>query len=115
MKNIKMSKQVFLAMNEYELIEQEVNQRIDWAREWQARGVGIFAAGNIDAAYDTIEQFDARLYGHGQMDKLGIRKYFEERDRTKAVVQSLRAKLGKAIDDIAVIEVGDIVGSSALS
>ncbi|HTY44169.1 MAG TPA: hypothetical protein VMC80_02915 [Patescibacteria group bacterium] len=89
-------------MDDYEQIEYEVSKRIEWAKEWQKIGIKNFVAGNIDASYRAIRMFEDRLYG--RLDELGFRKYFEERDKTKQVAETLRGKLAKAIDEIAEIK-----------
>lgn len=79
-------------MNTYGLVEQEVDKRIEWARGWQLRGVEHYAAANIDAAYSVVESFEKRII---DIDSA------TERLKAREFTDSIRLKLGKAIDEIA--------------
>lgn len=82
-------------MDSYWLVEQAVNQRIEWAKDWQLKGAKIYAATNIDAAYDVVERFEKTIM---DIDSA------TERLKAREFADSMQLKLGKSIDEIAEIK-----------
>ncbi len=81
-------------MEIYKLVEQEVNQRIEWAKDWQSKRANHFAAANINAAYGVVTSFEKQI-----IDMNSAR----ERIWAWEFADSIRLKLRKAIDEIAQI------------